>query len=148
MSKLDWFWYFVKITDEEHCWEWIGSRNEKGYGLFWGKSGVLLAHREAYRREKGEPGEFVVCHKCDNPPCVSPYHLFLGTVQDNNLDKKLKGRDAKGEGHGRAKLTKDQVAEIRSKYKPYEYSMQKLADEYGVDKATIKWIIQRKTWNS
>lgn len=146
IEEMDWFWHLVIIKDENECWEWIGKKNEKGYGLFWMNKDVVFAHRESYRREHGEPGELVVCHRCDFPSCVNPYHLFLGTVADNNLDKKAKGRDARGEQNAATKLTWEQVNEIRAKYEPYRYGFLKLGKEYGVDKRTIRAIIEGKTW--
>lgn len=86
-SKRDTFDKYVLKLDTG-CWEWTGYR-EKGYGRFRGQ----LAHRIAYKRATGrDPGSLFVCHVCDNPPCVNPEHLWLGTNRDNQSDASIKGR--------------------------------------------------------
>ncbi len=86
------FWVKVKQTD--YCWEWEGSRNKDGYGTFKIGNDVVLAHRFAYQYIYGKTPKQVM-HKCDNPPCVNPDHLFSGTQFDNMRDKQLKGRARK-----------------------------------------------------
>lgn len=87
------FWRKVHKTDG--CWEWTGSRDRKGYGKI-AKGGAptipLLAHRVSWAIHHGDPGDLCVLHRCDNPPCVRPDHLFLGTIADNNRDMTQKGR--------------------------------------------------------
>lgn len=75
------------------CWEWTGARNSQGYGLIRFKEKIVFTHRLAHLLFKGQnPGKLFVCHKCDNPPCINPAHLFLGTASDNAHDRRIKDR--------------------------------------------------------
>lgn len=90
-------WAKVHRDAQNGCWEWIGARDKNGYGRIQvmtdGKWGTQLVHREAYKLLRGNlPDDLGLCHRCDNPPCVNPDHLFLGTQLDNMTDAKLKGR--------------------------------------------------------
>ena len=85
------FWDRVKKTDT--CWEWTGSRNRKGYGGYWDGTKVRRAHRVAWQKTRGPiPDGMLVCHHCDNPPCVNPDHLYVGTNSDNALDRERRRR--------------------------------------------------------
>lgn len=127
------------------CTEWEGLRNPGGYGLrFTGKtaqnrSGNELAHRVAYREAFGEfDKKLCVLHKCDNPPCINPEHLFLGTRKDNNLDAFKKGRRY-------SKLKEEQVLEIRKRLTDKERPVD-LAREYGVKPCQIGAIKFKRQW--
>lgn len=139
------------------CWLWYGSLfGSNGYGRLQVKSKSMAAHRYAWESHKGEiPPGMLVLHKCDNPGCVNPDHLFLGTHQDNSDDKVSKGRHsrgvkhssakvnpARGEAVGRAKLKYTQVQKIQASLLP----QRKLAQMYGVTQATISQIKTGKTW--
>lgn len=126
---------FIASKPESGCWEWSGCLNSRGYGCFCigGKGKTMLAHRVAMWMMTNErpPDDLMVCHACDNPRCVRPDHLFLGTAKDNGADMVAKGRSTAGEKSGRAKLTKDQATSIR--LAPYSYGVGvQLAREFGV----------------
>lgn len=130
------------------CIEWNGSFFENGYGKFrmWPKT--VKAHRFAWELKNGPiQNGFLVCHQCDNSSCVNPDHLFLGTHLDNMVDMDTKGRRIiiRGEGHGKAKLTKDSVVEIRMRLACGE-SYQKIADDFGVSQTLILKIKTGERW--
>ena len=127
----------------------MGQINDSGYGVFRdGKQGA--AHRWAYRTEVGPvPTGMFVCHKCDNPPCVRPDHLFLGTPNDNVQDRERKGRGAEtplGEKNPRAVLTEAQVLDIRQRYQDGE-SQTRLSVTFGVHRNTIAAIVRGRIWS-
>lgn len=106
-----------------------------------------LGNRLSYYFHTGiDPKELDVCHTCDNPMCVNPAHLFLGTAKDNLLDMKLKGRSAHGTKQHRSKLTDTEVLAIRKFYKNKAYSQPQLGKMFGVCQSTIHHIIKYNTW--
>ena len=135
----------VAKSSDGGCWEWVGAKWNRQYGTFRLQAKTYIAHRVAYFLATGkQPGQLCVCHICDNPGCVNPSHLFLGTVADNMADRDHKGRQnhPSGEQHCRAKLTEKQVLRIRASDK----TLQAIADKYGVTRQTISHIKTRKTW--
>lgn len=135
------FWKKVRKTDD--CWEWTGSRSVKGYGNFSINGRFIRASRYSYELHFGpiQDGLFV-CHRCDNPTCVRPDHLFLGTNSQNIRDCVEKGRNTSGTQPFR--LTDDQVREIRSAHGPLGYT--KLAAAYGVTRAAIRDVVKRRSY--
>lgn len=137
------FWNYVQKTDT--CWLWTGATRNFGYGVInaGGDGGAaLVAHRVSWEIHNGPiPAGMVVCHKCDNPPCVRPDHLFLGTVADNNADMRQKGRASGGvrdrERHSQTKLTYAQIAEIQATFIPGKTTYREFAERYGVAGSTI-----------
>lgn len=88
------FWAKAALDDKDVCWPWRGTKNTQGYGWIRFQGGNWRAHRLAWVFTVGKiPEGMLVCHKCDNPSCCNPKHLFLGTHRDNSLDKYAKGRD-------------------------------------------------------
>jgi len=137
------------------CWEWTGSRNAKGYGRFAvTPRKIVLAHRYAFLAAYGCIGDEVcVLHRCDNPACVNPDHLFAGTKFDNYYDMRDKGRHvdpprASGSAHPRAILSEAQVSEIRRRYEQRTISQKQLGRIYGVSESTIGAIIKRRIWRT
>ena len=83
----------INYHDKQRCWEWTGNHNQYGYGIFYRKSGMRLTHRTSWYLYKGDiPENLLVLHACDNPSCVNPNHLFLGTHRDNQRDMVWKRR--------------------------------------------------------
>jgi len=133
---------YVKL--DNGCWEWKAKHQRYGNIRVDGK--ITRAHRFSYSFFKGEiPKEINVCHKCDNPYCVNPDHLFLGTQKDNHNDMVAKGRRASfvGEKNGNSKLNEKDVKEIVISNDSYR----KLAKQYGVTHMTIYQIKKRRSWN-
>lgn len=154
MNKLDWPKELVDLLFSNieppkdyinDCWIWKGKRSKSNYGLFKSRP----AHREMYKFYYGEIGlNLYVCHKCDNPPCVNPNHLWLGTTQENTRDRELKQRGAKGEKVGTSKLTNVDVEIIITNIMNNKYtSVKEVASEFNVSPSVIYSIIRGSSWN-
>lgn len=140
--------FWAKVAKSDGCWEWTAARTPMwGYGHIrvGGHTGSIQgAHRVSWTLANGPiPPGMEVCHRCDNPPCVRPDHLFLGTGQANSDDKMAKGRDRKalGAANGRAKLTADQVAEIRRRVAAGE-TQTSVARDFGVNSAHVSRLVR------
>lgn len=156
------FWSKVhKSADPDACWTWTDAPEPGGYGLLRIGKRKFRAHRVSWILAFGDiPEGLCVCHSCDNPPCVRPDHLFLGTSGENTRDAASKGRMASGDRNAsrlyperrpvgerskQAKLTWDQVNAIRTRIAAGE-AKRSLAREYGVSPVLIRLIWQGKAW--
>lgn len=147
LSKKLW----QRVTKGPSCWEWTGMVQAGGYGrievtVSFKVRKHALAHRVAWELTYGPiPEGMYVCHRCDNPRCVRPEHLFLGSAADNNHDMRDKGRAAAGPRHALAKLTYEQVAELRRRLTDGEPTAE-VAAAFGIRPATANNIARGKTW--
>jgi hypothetical protein len=160
--ELKRYWKRVDVSDGDGCWLWLGSRFPRGYGSYCFRRKRIRATRIALLLD-GRPmpkDGLRALHSCDNPACVNPKHLRWGTDLENAADRKLRGRDntasgprhrtrtkphliLRGEGHGCAKLTADDVIEIRR-----DIRMQReIAATYGVSRSLIGQIRTGKLWS-
>lgn len=145
-QDLDRFWSKVEVSDG--CWLWRGTMGNKGYGQFYTDKKRRLAHRVSYEINVDMiPADHEVCHRCDNPRCVNPAHLFVGTHAENMADRNGKGRSRgpKGMRHGRANLTDEQVKAIRGRFTDGR-CCKDLAQEFGVGPSAVYKIVHRETW--
>ena len=146
-SRSDFLWSLKKNDlRPEECWIWAKSPNGRGYGNVHVNGKTISAHRLSYELFKGPiPDGLYVCHTCDNKRCVNPNHLFIGTQKDNLQDASRKGIMNFGEKNGQAKLTVNQVREIKKKLLSGQ-SQVELAKEYKVTKGNIAHIARGRTW--
>lgn len=138
------FWERVGNPDRRGCMKWLGHvSSSNGYGQLNFNGEKAWAHRVAFRISAGFfPDGLCVCHRCDNALCVNPRHLFLGTVEDNNHDMARKGRAARGEKNGSAKLNARKVLAIRKSFE----TGARTAKTYGVSEALVSLIRSQKLW--
>lgn len=140
-------WNNIRIQ-ENGCWEWSAGRFQNGYGKLKIGAKTKKAHVVAFVACNGfdKLAGRIVCHTCDNPPCCNPDHLFSGTVRDNSIDAISKGKILLGENHPNARLTNDNVREIRKRYGEGNQTIKNLAFEYGVGSTTIGRVVHRRQW--
>lgn len=146
-SFLARFWTGVEIGSDSGCWPWRRSFCGKGYGVFYYGKRRFLAHRLSWELATAQevPPEQFVCHRCDNPPCVNPAHLFLGTVLENMRDAATKGRLARGPNNAMARLSEDDVRNILVRLEQGEYQ-DSIGADFGVTGSTIGRIARRECW--
>lgn len=158
------FFSGIKKNSITGCWEWSRTKNNFGYGMMGVSTDAILVHRYSWMHHYGEiPDGLIVCHKCDNPSCANPEHLFLGTHKDNVHDKISKGRDnyrrktlrakrvpkvkepSKARSRSDTKLTPGQVKEIKFLLRG-GVKQAHVAKKFSVSRTTILFIKQGKMW--
>lgn len=146
--------FWAKVDKTGDCWVWTGATARNGYGVFRIDGRNVGAHRFSFHLATGiTPGELDVLHACDNPPCVQPDHLFLGTQRDNMADMHAKGRGfipppnpRCGEANNYAKLTWVQVLEIRSLYALGGLTYNRIGARYGIAGEHVGLIVRCRIW--
>ena len=146
--------FWSKVTKTDRCWEWTGALYRNGYGAIFCGTHVDRAHRVSWRLHFGAiPDGMFVCHCCDNPSCVRPEHLFLGTPADNMADMHRKGRAVllTGEDVPTSRLTRADVAYIRAHYvrgtnRWIRGNCAELAERFRVDRSVITRIAAGRAW--
>jgi len=144
------FWALVDIRNENECWPWLGTKSKKGYGkITYNGKPKKATHVLIYLTTGDwiEPG-LCTCHHCDNPSCVNPAHIFIGTNADNVADMISKGRKAwaVGENVGSSKLTKQDVLEIRYLREVEKWKYRELSEKFGVSTSSIRSIVIGNAW--
>lgn len=148
-SFLTRFWSRVNKT--KSCWLWSGAPGSDGYGeIFINRKSLpkhIRTHRVSWILHFGEiPDGLHILHRCDNPPCVNPKHLWLGTNKDNMSDMTIKGRRACGEKHGKSKITEKDVRRIRALYASGKYLYRQLGKKFGLSLPATSLAARGITW--
>lgn len=142
----DRFWAMVDKRGPDDCWEWTGYRSHVGYGTIFYQGKTRKAHRVSYELHyEPLPDDKFVCHHCDNPGCVNPAHLFVGTPADNSADMTSKGRAAAGSEHGMSKLQESDIPVIR-RLAAEGLTFAEIGKRYGVTFQTIRCAVKRISW--
>lgn len=140
------FWSKVDRRGPNECWPWMAGCFSSGYGafsfIFRGKKVTRRAHRIALSMHDGHLGKKKALHSCDNKPCCNPAHLWGGTVLQNVADRDRKGRTARGEQSGKAKITSEQAIAIRSS----TMSQRATAKAHGISKSMVGNIRRNESW--
>lgn len=144
------FWSRVQIKGLLDCWEWTGAKEPRDYGHTQGTRGEnTRAHRLSWELTYGViADDMYVCHKCDNPPCCNPVHLYLGTPKENaqDRDRRKRRRPPKGIDNGRAKLKESDIKEIRSLI-AQGITQTVIAKKYGICRGGVSKIKLGKSWS-
>lgn len=140
---------YIEIKSPKECWIWLGARCSDGYGSLALRGKSISAHRFIYIVVFGSiPDGAHVLHKCDNPSCVNPFHLFIGSHKENMIDRDSKGRckDNRGMKNGRSKLSNDDIEMIRFLSTGKFGEKEMLARQFGVSGVLIGKIIRKELW--
>lgn len=141
----------LDVRSDYECWEWVCGRHQQGYGIIQIDDKKKKAHRVVYEMIVGPiPPGMKLLHKCDNPPCCNPNHLFLGTQADNIRDCESKGRSIhkaiNGSRNGMAKLNEEDIVTIRRLYADGAFSQYHIASNFGVSQTIIHRVVTNKAW--
>ena len=140
--------FMSRVLKTDNCWIWLGFKDKLGYGRFTFNRKTYPAHRfSCILAGKPIPNNLFACHKCDNPSCVNPDHIFPGTQADNVHDAISKGRMMqKGEDNCYSKLKNEDILEIREIYKNGSLCKAELARKFHIDKSHVRRIVSRELW--
>jgi hypothetical protein len=135
--------FWAKVQKSDGCWEWLACKTRTGYGHFAINGRYMSAHRTSWLMCNGDPGDKHVLHTCDNPGCVNPAHLFLGTHADNMRDREQKGRANHpiGNTSGVMKLRDEYVPVLKFIYALSACDQRDLAHAFGVSKQLVSWVV-------
>jgi hypothetical protein len=147
-SKVEFKYKKIGILDLDDCMEWLASKNKRGYGYFFNTITNVRANRFIWECYNGPiPKGLLVCHSCDNPSCVNPKHLWIGTSQDNHNDRNNKNRQAKGSLNGAAKLNETDIITILTKIYNSKYTTtSEIRKDYNITYTTVYRILDGKNW--
>lgn len=139
------FWSNIDRRDPDKCWEWRAGCNSSGYGELRFNGQVVLAHRLSFFIAHGRWPQPCCLHSCDNRSCCNPAHLWEGTRSDNVADMIAKGRGARGERNGRAKLSDLQREQIRERYAAGGLTQEQLGQVFGVSRQAIQYVLNEES---
>lgn len=153
MSKVLEYRFWNRVDKTGSCWNWIGKKNKAGYGVFSlsfiEKGKRILAHRQSWLLSGKEiPEQMYICHHCDNPSCVRPDHLFIGTLDDNNQDMKMKWRHTWGIRHPQARMDPERVREIRGLWDIGLLTQTQIGNIFGIGSRAVSKIVTGIRWRT
>lgn len=145
---IDKFWSNVQKGNPDECWIWIGSPSGNGYGQLRFEGVTYRSNVLSYLINKGNiPARMYICHTCDNPICVNPNHLFVGTPSDNAKDRQQKGRGRPmdGENNSNNRFTKESIIQMRSMFQK-GYLCNEIAHIFDTNPEYVRNVVKRKVW--
>ncbi len=149
-KKVNVIYYDDGTPNLNVCWEWMAYKDKDGYGTFGMNGKTIKAHRASYIlnvHQQDIPSNILVCHSCDNPSCINPKHLFLGTVIDNNSDRNNKNRQAKGDTCKLSTLTEEQVMQLITEIWNNKYTnVYEIAKIYHISHSVIRKLLNGEHW--